>query len=69
VGRCAQRRSDGRPRDLDCAVAAAMQRRARGARIRASEQHPMRAAEELTLTPGEVVLAAIFVAQAFAPFR
>jgi hypothetical protein len=29
----------------------------------------MRAAEELTLTPGEVVLAAIFVAQAFAPFR
>jgi hypothetical protein len=46
-----------------------MQRRARGARIRASEQHPMRAAEELTLTPGEVVLAAIFVAQAFAPFR
>ena len=34
------------------AVAAAMQRRARGARIRASEQHPLRAAEELTLTPG-----------------
>jgi hypothetical protein len=33
------------------AVAAAMQRRARGARIRASEQHPLRAAEELTLTP------------------
>lgn len=29
-----------------------MQRRARGARIRASEQHPMRAAGELTLTPG-----------------
>jgi hypothetical protein len=30
------------------AAAVAMQRRARGARIRASEQHPVLAAEELT---------------------
>jgi hypothetical protein len=43
------------------AVAAAMQRRARGARIRASEQHPLRAAEGTDPDTSEVILAGIFV--------
>ena len=49
------------------AVAAARRGRARGARIRASEQRRARAAEELSPTPDPVIVAAILVAPTLAP--